>query len=71
MFFCRMIEMACRLYEYYDDVLGSRAYFDPKGKLAPSDRIIVMYHSESAELVKKAVSESLAGDEAIGIPNSK
>ena len=57
--------MACRLYEYYDDVLGARAYFDPNGKLVPSNRIIAMYHSESAESVKRAVSESLADPNGI------
>lgn len=64
-FFCHTIEMACRLYEYYDDVLGARAYFDPNGKLVPSNRIIAMYHSESAESVKRAVSESLADPNGI------
>ena len=57
--------MACRLYEYYDDVLGACAYFDSKGKLVPSNRIIAMCHSESAESVKKAVSESLADPNGI------
>ena len=65
MFFCRTIEMACRLYEFYDDVLGPCAYFDPKGNLVPSNRMIAMYHSESAESVKKAVSESLADPNGI------
>ena len=64
-FFCRMIEMACRLYEYYDHVLRPCAYFDPKGKLVPSNRIIVMYHLESTESVIKAISESLVDPNGI------
>jgi len=64
-FFCHTIEMACHLYEYYDDVLRARAYFDPNGKLVPSNRIIAMYHSETAESVKRAVSESLADPNGI------
>ncbi len=64
-YFCRSIEMACRLYEYYEDSLGNCAYFDPCGKLVPANRIIAMFHSESAESVKKAVCESLGDPNGI------
>ena len=36
------------------------AYFDPKGNLVPSNRMIAMYHSESVESVKKAVMQWVA-----------
>lgn len=57
--FCRSIEMACTLYEYYEDGLGDCAYHDLQGGLIPSNRVFAMYHSESASSVKTAVSESL------------
>ena len=57
--FCCSIEMACRLYEYYEERLGDCAYYDPQGSLIPSNCLIAMYHSESATSVKNTVSGSL------------
>ena len=57
--FCRSIDMACTLYEYYEDGLGDCAYSNPQSGPAPSNRIFAMYHSESASSVKTAVSDSL------------
>ena len=59
-FFCRSIEMACRLYEYYEDALEKSVYNDPSGGPVPSNRLVAMYHSESAPSVKNAVSSSLS-----------
>ena len=59
-FFCRSIEMACRLYEYYEEALGKFVYCNPSGCPIPSNRIVAMYHSESATSVKNAVSTSLS-----------
>ncbi len=64
-FFCRKIEMACRLYEYYEDSLGNAAYFDPSGKLVPANRATAMFHSESAESVKRAVCEALGNPDGV------
>lgn len=57
--FCRSIEMACTSYKYCKDGLGDCAYCDPQGGLIPSNHAFAMYHSESASLVKTAVSELL------------
>ena len=57
--FCWSIDMACTLYEYYEDGLGDCAYSNPQSGLTPSNRIFAMYHSESASSVKTAVSDSL------------
>ncbi len=51
--------MACRLYKNYEDSLGNAAYFDLSGKLVPAKRVIAVFHSESAESVKRAVCEAL------------
>jgi len=58
-FFCRSIEMACCLYEYYEDALEKSVYNDPSGGPVPSNRLVAMYHSESAPSGKNAVSSSL------------
>ena len=58
--YCRSIEMACRLYEHYDEMLEDSGYNDPKGNLVPSNRIIAMFHSDSALSVKTSVTASLA-----------
>lgn len=47
------------MYEYYEESLGECAYYDPQGSLIPSNRLIAMYHSETATSVKTAVSRSL------------
>ncbi len=60
LFFCRSIEMACRLYEFYVDALQDTAYFDPNGPRSASNRIVAMYHSESAPSVKISVTAALA-----------
>lgn len=36
--FCRSIETACRLYEYYEEHLSECAYYDPQG----SHRIVLL-----------------------------
>ena len=63
--YCRSIEMACQLYEYYDELLEESAYHDPNGNLVPSNRIIAMFHSDSAPSVKTAVTASLADPNGI------
>ena len=57
--------MACQLYEYYDKLLEESAYHDPNGNLVPSNRIIAMFHSDSAPSVKTAVHASLADPNGI------
>ena len=52
--------MACRLYEYYEEALGKFVYCNPCGCPIPSNRIVAMYHSESATSMKNAVSTSLS-----------
>ncbi len=59
-FFCRSIEMSCKLYEFYMDNLDTGAYFDPDGSRIPSNRLVAMYHSESADSVKMSVTASLS-----------
>ena len=63
--YCRSIETACQLYEYYDELLEESAYHDPNGNLVPSNRIIAMFHSDSAPSVKTAVTASLADPNGI------
>jgi len=58
-FFCRSIEMACHLYEYYEDALDKAVYCDPSSGPV-SNRPAVMYHSESAPSVQNAVSSYLS-----------
>ncbi len=64
-FFCRTVEMACRLYEYYEDSLGNAAYFDLSGKLVPANRVIAMFHLESVKFVKRAVCEALGNADGV------
>ena len=59
-FLCRSIEMACGLYEYYEETLGKFVYCNPSGRPIPSNRIVAMNYSESAISVKNAVSISLS-----------
>ena len=60
-FFCRSIEQTCKLYEYYESMLGEESgYYPPGAAINPTNRIFAMYHSNSASSVKKAVLESLA-----------
>lgn len=65
-FFCRNIEHTCKLYDYYESVLGEEhGYYPPGAAIDPTNRVFAMYHSNSAPSVKKAVLESLAN------PNGK
>ncbi len=59
-FFCRSMEMSCKLYEFYIHSLEESAYFDPSGPHAASNRLVAMYHSGSAPSVKIAVAASLS-----------
>ena len=57
-YFCRTIEMVCRLYEVFENYLGAEAYVT-SSSFTPENRLFAMYHSESAKSVKEAVLRSL------------
>ena len=46
MIFCRSIEQTCKLYEYYESMLGEESgYYLPGATINPTNRIFGMYHS--------------------------
>ena len=59
-YFCRTIEMTCRLYEYFEAYLGEVAYIESSSYHLTENRLLAMYHSVSAKSVKEAVMHSLS-----------
>ena len=61
LFFCRSIEVACQLFEFYKDKLITADKYLAKTDLTdePANRLIAMYHSQSPKSVKLAVYASL------------
>ena len=62
-YFCRTIEMVCRLYEVFESHLGAEAYTSSTDHFSPDNRMFAMYHSESAKSVKEAVLHSLSTED--------